>query len=185
MGGNNQALNEICPNNKLLERVTSVTLDISYLLHLTHVPNKATKSIKILGIITSIIKPMFLQNHTRIKICKTLARPILAYGWEARTIHQKFLQKIVQCMCNASHIHKLRVLRVTIFKRRIIFFNTIAAAETLASNLIFFSFRLSDRSAWGRWNGSSHSCFRRGYSVWNYYLNLPSCFGMVYREIRK
>jgi hypothetical protein len=37
------------------------------------------------GIIRQIFKPSLVQKHTRIKIYKTLARPILTYGSEAWT----------------------------------------------------------------------------------------------------
>jgi hypothetical protein len=56
----------VCLSNNLLKRVTSVTLDIPYLLHPKHIPNKPNKFIKTLGTITSIIKPLFLQKHARI-----------------------------------------------------------------------------------------------------------------------
>jgi hypothetical protein len=41
-----------------------------------------------MGIINQILKPSFVQKHTRIKIYKTLARPILTYGSEAWTIRR-------------------------------------------------------------------------------------------------
>ena len=46
LGRKDPALSKVCLNNKLLKRVTSVIPDISYLLHLTQVPKKATKSIR-------------------------------------------------------------------------------------------------------------------------------------------
>jgi hypothetical protein len=39
-----------------------------------------------MGIISQIFKPSLVQKHTRIKIYKTLAGPILTYGSEAWTI---------------------------------------------------------------------------------------------------
>jgi hypothetical protein len=39
-----------------------------------------------MGIINQIFKPSLVQKHTRIKVYKTLARPILTYGSEAWTI---------------------------------------------------------------------------------------------------
>jgi hypothetical protein len=39
-----------------------------------------------MGIINQIFKPSLVQKHTRIKIYKTLARPILTYGSEVWTI---------------------------------------------------------------------------------------------------
>jgi hypothetical protein len=41
-----------------------------------------------MGIINQIFKPSLVQKHTRIKINKTLARPILTYGGEAWTIRK-------------------------------------------------------------------------------------------------
>jgi hypothetical protein len=39
-----------------------------------------------MGIINQILKPSLIQKHTKIKVYKTLARPILTYGSEAWTI---------------------------------------------------------------------------------------------------
>jgi hypothetical protein len=39
-----------------------------------------------MGIINQIFKPSLVQKHTRIKIYKTLARPVLTYGSEAWTM---------------------------------------------------------------------------------------------------
>jgi hypothetical protein len=39
-----------------------------------------------MGIINQIFKPSLVQKHTRIKVCKALARPILTYGSESWTI---------------------------------------------------------------------------------------------------
>jgi hypothetical protein len=47
---------------------------------------KAANFVKILGIINQIFKPSLISRHTRIRIYKTLARPVLSYGSEAWTI---------------------------------------------------------------------------------------------------
>jgi hypothetical protein len=47
---------------------------------------KAANFVKVLGIINQIFKPSLVSRHTRIRIYKTLARPVLAYGSEAWTI---------------------------------------------------------------------------------------------------
>jgi hypothetical protein len=39
-----------------------------------------------MGINNQIFRPSLVQKHTRIKVCKTLARPIVTYGSEAWTI---------------------------------------------------------------------------------------------------
>jgi hypothetical protein len=42
--------------------------------------------VKVSGIINQIFKPSLVSRHTRIRIYKTLARPVLSYGNEAWTI---------------------------------------------------------------------------------------------------
>jgi hypothetical protein len=49
---------------------------------------KAATFIKVLGIINQIFKPSLVSRHTRIRIYKTLARPVLAYESEAWTIRR-------------------------------------------------------------------------------------------------
>jgi hypothetical protein len=43
---------------------------------------------RVMGIINQIFKPSLVQKHTRIKVYKTLARPILTYESEAWTIRK-------------------------------------------------------------------------------------------------
>jgi hypothetical protein len=43
---------------------------------------------KVLGIINQIFKPSLVSRHTRIRIYKTLARPVLSHGSEAWTIRR-------------------------------------------------------------------------------------------------
>jgi len=61
-------------------------------------------------------------------------------------VHHKLHARIT---CSESHY----------FQKTNSFFNLIASAETLGSNLMFISFLLSDRSAWGRWNGTNNNIF--------------------------
>jgi hypothetical protein len=47
-----------------------------------------------MGIIHQIFKPSLVQKHTRIKVYKTLARPILTYGSEAWPIRKSDTTRI-------------------------------------------------------------------------------------------
>jgi hypothetical protein len=49
---------------------------------------KATNFVKVLRIINQIFKPSLVSRHTRIRIYKTLARPVLSYGSEAWTVRR-------------------------------------------------------------------------------------------------
>ena len=82
--------------NQLIERVN----DFSYLgyklsffdeLDITH---KICKYNKTMGIINKIMKPSLVQRHTRIRLYKTLARPVLCYGSEAWTMRTKDIHRI-------------------------------------------------------------------------------------------
>jgi hypothetical protein len=44
---------------------------------------KAENFVKVLGIINQIFKPSLVSRHTRIRIYKTLARPVLSYESES------------------------------------------------------------------------------------------------------
>jgi hypothetical protein len=50
---------------------------------------------RVMGIIDQIFKPSLVQKHTRIKVYKTLARPILTYGSEAWTICKSDRTRII------------------------------------------------------------------------------------------
>jgi hypothetical protein len=50
-----------------------------------------------MGIINNVLKPSLVQRHTRIRIYKTLARPVLCYGSEARTIRKSDESIITAC----------------------------------------------------------------------------------------
>jgi hypothetical protein len=50
-----------------------------------------------MGIINNVLKPSLVQKHTRIRIYKTLARPMLCYGSEAWTIRKSDESRITAC----------------------------------------------------------------------------------------
>ncbi|KAJ4425680.1 hypothetical protein ANN_27876 [Periplaneta americana] len=56
--------------------------------------NKTSKFIKITGVINSVFKSSHVQKHTRLKVYKTLARPVLTYGSEAWTIRKANDQRL-------------------------------------------------------------------------------------------
>jgi hypothetical protein len=81
---------KICLNNELLERANAF-IYLGYSLCFTHdidVRNKSTKFIKNVDTINVVMKPLLVQKHTRIKIYKLLARPVLAYGCEAWAVRK-------------------------------------------------------------------------------------------------
>jgi hypothetical protein len=49
---------------------------------------KAANFVKVSGIINQIFKPSLVSRHTRIRIYKTVARPVLSYGSEAWTVRR-------------------------------------------------------------------------------------------------
>jgi hypothetical protein len=50
---------------------------------------------KVLGIINQIFKLSLVSRHTRIRIYKTLARPVLSYGNEAWTIRRTDERRLI------------------------------------------------------------------------------------------
>jgi hypothetical protein len=51
-------------------------------------PSEISKFVKTIGVINQVFKPSLVQQHTRLNIYRTLARPVLIYGSEARTIRK-------------------------------------------------------------------------------------------------
>jgi len=49
---------------------------------------KITKYTKTMCIINEVLKQTLVQKHTRIRVYKTLARPVLCYGSEAWTVRK-------------------------------------------------------------------------------------------------
>jgi hypothetical protein len=61
---------------------------------------KAANFVKVLGIINQIFKPSLVSRHKRIRIYKTLARPVLSYGSEAWTIRRTDERRLISAeMC--------------------------------------------------------------------------------------
>jgi hypothetical protein len=60
-------------------------------------PGKISKYSKIMGVINNVLKPSLVQKQTRIRIYKTLARPMLCYGSEAWTIRKSDKSRITAC----------------------------------------------------------------------------------------
>lgn len=81
---------KICINDKILERVNEFTylgFQLSFLPHLD-ISQKIFKFNKSVGIINNIMNPSLVQKHTRTRLYKTLARPVLCYGSEAWTLRK-------------------------------------------------------------------------------------------------
>jgi hypothetical protein len=51
-------------------------------------PSKISKFVKTIGVINQVFKPSLVQQHTRLNIYRTLARPVLIYGSEAWTVRK-------------------------------------------------------------------------------------------------
>jgi hypothetical protein len=56
---------------------------------------KAANFVKVLGIINQIFKPSLVSRHRRIRIYKTLARPVLSYGSEAWIIRSTDERRLI------------------------------------------------------------------------------------------
>jgi hypothetical protein len=56
---------------------------------------KAANFVKVLGIINQLFKPSLVSRHTRIRIYKTLARPVLSYGDEAWTVRRTDERRLI------------------------------------------------------------------------------------------
>jgi hypothetical protein len=79
---------KICINNKMLEQVNTFNYlgcTLSYEGE-KDMPSKISKFVKTIGIINQVFKLSLVQQHTRLNIYRTLARPVLIYGSEAWTI---------------------------------------------------------------------------------------------------
>jgi hypothetical protein len=81
---------KICINNKTLKQQNTFNY-LGYNISCEGEKDlniKAENFVKVLGIINQIFNPSLVSRHTRIRIYKTLARPILPYGSEAWTIRR-------------------------------------------------------------------------------------------------
>jgi hypothetical protein len=62
---------------------------------------KAANFVKVLEIVNQIFKPSLVSRHTRIRIYKTLARPVLSYGSETWTIRRTDDRRLISAeMCS-------------------------------------------------------------------------------------
>jgi transposase len=87
-GGMEPIRSKICINNKTLKQQNTFNYlgyNISYEGE-KDLNRKAVNFVKVLGITNQIFKLSLVSTHTRIRIYKTLARPVLSYGSEAWTI---------------------------------------------------------------------------------------------------
>jgi hypothetical protein len=81
---------KICIENTLIERVNSFNY-LGYNLSYTDDKDmaiKISKFVKVTGVINQVFKPSQAQRHTRLRVHKTVARPVLGYGSEAWTIRK-------------------------------------------------------------------------------------------------
>jgi hypothetical protein len=88
---------KICINNKTLKQQNTfnyLRYNIFYEgekdLNITTV-----NVVKVLGIINKIFKPSLVSRHIRIRIYKTLARPVLSYGRETWTIRRTDEKRLI------------------------------------------------------------------------------------------
>jgi hypothetical protein len=88
--GKESIRSKICIENTLIERVNSFNY-LSYNLSYSDAKDmaiKISKFVKFTGAINQVFKPSQIQRNTRLKVYKTLARPVLTYGNEAWTIRK-------------------------------------------------------------------------------------------------
>jgi hypothetical protein len=88
---------KICINNKILKQQNT----FNYLgYNISHEGEKdlnikAANFVKVLGIMSQIFKSSLVSRHTRIRLYKTLARPVLSYGSEAWTIRRTDEKRLI------------------------------------------------------------------------------------------
>ncbi|KAJ4442157.1 hypothetical protein ANN_12023 [Periplaneta americana] len=89
--GENSIPSKIMINNTLIERVNS----FNYLgCNLSYITDEDMSNKISTGIINTVFKSSHVQKHTRLKVYKTLARPVLTYGSEAWTIRKADEQRL-------------------------------------------------------------------------------------------
>jgi hypothetical protein len=95
--GKDPVRSKICISNKTLEQVNTFNYLGCTLCYEDEkdMPAKISKFVKMIGVIDQVFKPSLVQQHTRLNIYRTLARPVLVYGSEAWTI-RKADEKILQ-----------------------------------------------------------------------------------------
>jgi hypothetical protein len=75
---------KICINNKTLKQQNTYI----YLGYNISYEGEKDVNMKAANFVNQIFKPSLVSRHTRIRIYKTLARPVLSYGSEAWTIRR-------------------------------------------------------------------------------------------------
>jgi hypothetical protein len=89
--GKDPVRSKICINNKTLEQMNILNYlgcTLSYEGE-KDMPSKISKFVKTIGVINQVFKPFLVQQHTRLNIYRTLARPVLIYGSEDWTIRKE------------------------------------------------------------------------------------------------
>jgi hypothetical protein len=93
---------KICINNKTLKQLNTFNY-LGYNIFYEGEKDlniKAANFVKVLGIINQTFKLSLVSGHTRIRIYKTLARPVLSYGSEAWTIRRTDERRLISAeMC--------------------------------------------------------------------------------------
>jgi hypothetical protein len=95
--GKEHIRSNICVYDKPTEQVSSfkhLGYNISYEKYVD-ISTKILHYNRAMGIINQIFKPCLVQKHTRIKVYKTLARPIVTYGSETWTICKSDRTRII------------------------------------------------------------------------------------------
>jgi hypothetical protein len=98
---------KICFNNKTLKQQNTfnyLRYNISYEGE-NDLNIIAANFVKVLGIINHVFKPSLVSRHARIRIYKTLARPVLSYGSEAWTVRRTDEKRLISA--------EMRFLRTT------------------------------------------------------------------------
>jgi hypothetical protein len=86
--GKDPVRSKICTNVKTLQQVNTFNylgFTLSYEGE-TDMSSKISKFVKTIRVINQVFKPSLIQQHARLNIYMTLARPVLIYGSEAWTI---------------------------------------------------------------------------------------------------
>jgi hypothetical protein len=103
--GNESVRGKICIDNRILEQVNTVNClqyNISYKEEM-NLNMKITNFVRVVRIINQVSKPSLGSRHTRIQICKTLARPTLSYKSKAGKIRRNDERSLI-----SAEIHFMR-----------------------------------------------------------------------------
>jgi hypothetical protein len=88
--GKDPVRSKLCINNKTVEQINTFNYLGCILSYEGEkdTPSKITKFVKTIRVINQVFKPSLVQQHTRLNIYTTLARPVLIYRSEALTIRK-------------------------------------------------------------------------------------------------